>query len=107
MSLSHVLKLFVNPAAGWAAIHDRRYSVAGVVLGHTLIFALIPAAAGYFGTTQVGWQVADGIITFVLGLLVLAQWPASGLWAIGLFVGIDLILFGLTWIMLALRLRTM
>jgi len=60
MSLSHVFKLFINPAAGWAAIHDRRYSVAGVVLGHTLIFALIPAAAGYFGTTQVGWQIAGG-----------------------------------------------
>jgi uncharacterized membrane protein HdeD (DUF308 family) len=53
-----------------------------------------------------GWQAADGIITFILGLLVLAQWPASGLWVIGLFVGIDLIFFGLTWIALALGLRT-
>jgi uncharacterized membrane protein HdeD (DUF308 family) len=26
--------------------------------------------------------------------LVLAQWPASGLWVIGLFVGIDLIFYG-------------
>ncbi len=54
-----------------------------------------------------GWQVADGIITFVLGLLVLAQWPDSGLWVIGLFVGIDLILYGCAWIALALNLRTM
>ena len=38
-----------------------------------------------------GWQVADGFITLVLGLLVLAEWPASGLWVIGLFIGIDLI----------------
>ena len=53
-----------------------------------------------------GWQAADGIITFILGLLVLAQWPASGLWVIGLFFGIDLIFFGLTWIALALGLRT-
>ncbi len=60
MPLSHVLKLFVNPVAGWAAIHNRGYSVAGVVLGHTLIFALIPAVAGFLGTTQVGWQVAGG-----------------------------------------------
>ncbi|HML08689.1 MAG TPA: DUF308 domain-containing protein [Xanthobacteraceae bacterium] len=54
-----------------------------------------------------GWQAADGIITFVLGLLVLAQWPASGLWVIGLFVGIDLIFYGCAWIALALGLRTM
>lgn len=54
-----------------------------------------------------GWQVADGLITVVLGLLVLAEWPASGLWVIGLFVGIDLIFYGCAWIALALGLRTM
>jgi uncharacterized membrane protein HdeD (DUF308 family) len=54
-----------------------------------------------------GWQVADGIITFVLGALLLAQWPVSGLWAIGLFVGIDLILYGCAWVALALGLRSM
>jgi uncharacterized membrane protein HdeD (DUF308 family) len=54
-----------------------------------------------------GWQAADGVITFVLGLLVLAGWPASGLWVIGLFLGIDLILYGGAWIALALGLRTM
>jgi uncharacterized membrane protein HdeD (DUF308 family) len=54
-----------------------------------------------------GWQAADGVITFVLGLLVLAGWPTSGLWVIGLFLGIDLILYGGAWIALALGLRTM
>jgi uncharacterized membrane protein HdeD (DUF308 family) len=52
-----------------------------------------------------GWQAADGLITFVLGILVLAQWPVSGLWVIGLFIGIDLIFYGGTWIALALGLR--
>jgi uncharacterized membrane protein HdeD (DUF308 family) len=52
-----------------------------------------------------GWQAADGIITFVLGILILAQWPASGLWVIGLFVGIDLVFYGSAWIALALGLR--
>jgi uncharacterized membrane protein HdeD (DUF308 family) len=52
-----------------------------------------------------GWQAADGIVTFVLGVLVLVEWPASGLWVIGLFVGIDLIFYGCGWIALALGLR--
>ena len=52
-----------------------------------------------------GWQTADGIISLVLGALVLAQWPASGLWVIGLFVGLDLIFYGAAWIALALSLR--
>jgi uncharacterized membrane protein HdeD (DUF308 family) len=54
-----------------------------------------------------GWQAADGLITFVLGILVLAQWPASGLWVIGLFIGIDLIFYGAAWIALAAGLRGM
>jgi len=53
-----------------------------------------------------GWGAADGIIAFVLGVLVLAQWPASGLWVIGLFIGIDLIFYGCAWIALALGLHT-
>ncbi len=54
-----------------------------------------------------GWQVADGLITVVLGLLVFAEWPASGLWVIGLFVGIDLVFYGGAWIALALGMRMM
>ena len=56
-----------------------------------------------------GLGLAGGgrIITVVLGILVLAQWPASGLWVIGLFIGIDLIFYGGAWIALALALRAM
>jgi uncharacterized membrane protein HdeD (DUF308 family) len=53
-----------------------------------------------------GWAAADGIIMLVLGGFILAQWPASGLWVIGLFVGIDLIFYGSAWIALAAGLRT-
>jgi uncharacterized membrane protein HdeD (DUF308 family) len=52
-----------------------------------------------------GWHALNGIITLVLGILILAQWPVSGLWVIGLFVGIELIFYGGAWIALALRLR--
>ncbi len=52
-----------------------------------------------------GWQLVDGVITSILGVLVLAQWPISGLWVIGLFIGIDLIFYGGAWIALALGLR--
>jgi hypothetical protein len=59
MSIGHVLKIFSNPKSGWEAVHAHHYSVGGVFFQHTLIFALIPAVAGYIGTTQVGWQVAE------------------------------------------------
>ena len=54
-----------------------------------------------------GWHALNGLITLVLGILVLAQWPTSGLWVIGLFVGIELIFYGIAWIALALRLRSL
>jgi uncharacterized membrane protein HdeD (DUF308 family) len=54
-----------------------------------------------------GWQVANGIITFILGGLLLVEWPVSGLLAIGLFVGVALFSYGWTWIALALGLGEM
>lgn len=75
------------------------------------VFFLVGGLFEVFGSLWIalpgwGWQVADGLITFVLGFLVLAQWPASGLWVIGLFIGIDLIFYGAAWIALAIGLRS-
>jgi uncharacterized membrane protein HdeD (DUF308 family) len=52
-----------------------------------------------------GWTLAGGIINLILGVLIWQQWPATALWVIGLFVGIDLIFTGWTWVMLALALK--
>jgi uncharacterized membrane protein HdeD (DUF308 family) len=52
-----------------------------------------------------GWHAVNGIVAAILGGLLLAQWPISGLWVIGLFIGIDLVLYGWAWIALALTLR--
>ena len=65
-----------------------------------LVSALIVGSAGW------GWQALDGIVTLVLGVLVVSQWPISGLWVIGLFIGIDLIFYGAAWIAIALSLRS-
>jgi uncharacterized membrane protein HdeD (DUF308 family) len=69
------------------------------------LFQLVGAA--WVGLPGWGWHVADGVITLALGALVLAQWPASGLWVIGLLLGIDLIFYGIAWIVIALGLRAM
>jgi uncharacterized membrane protein HdeD (DUF308 family) len=54
-----------------------------------------------------GWQALNGVVASIMGGFVLAEWPVSGLWVIGLFVGIDLIVYGWTWIALALDLHKM
>jgi uncharacterized membrane protein HdeD (DUF308 family) len=59
----------------------------------------------WIGLPGWGWHVLNGFITLVLGVVVLAQWPVSGLWVIGLFVGIELFFYGGAWVALALSLR--
>ena len=59
----------------------------------------------FMSLPDAGWHVLNGAISVLLGILVLAQWPVSGLWAIGLFVGIDLLFRGITWTAFAFGLR--
>jgi uncharacterized membrane protein HdeD (DUF308 family) len=44
------------------------------------------------------WVVASGAITLLLGLIILAHWPVSSLYILGLFLGIDLIFAGAGWL---------
>lgn len=49
------------------------------------------------------WVIISGILNVTLGVLIYKQWPASGLWVLGAFLGIDLLVTGWTWILLALK----
>jgi uncharacterized membrane protein HdeD (DUF308 family) len=42
------------------------------------------------------WILFDGIVTLVLGLLILLSWPSGSAWAIGTLVGINFLFSGLT-----------
>jgi uncharacterized membrane protein HdeD (DUF308 family) len=52
------------------------------------------------------WVLLNGVVDLVLGFLILNGWPDSSLWVIGLFVGIDLLFHGWSWVILALTVRT-
>ena len=52
-----------------------------------------------------GWSFLSGLITLILGIMILLQLPASGLMIIGLFVGVDLFMWGWTYLTLALFAR--
>jgi uncharacterized membrane protein HdeD (DUF308 family) len=57
------------------------------------------------GTSGAGWAIVGGIITVVLGLMILAKWPVDALWVIGLFLAIELIVNGWTQVFVALAAR--
>jgi len=69
------------------------------------IFKIV-AAVGYRFAAW-GWALAGGIVDLILGLMIWQEWPASALWVIGLFVGINLLFRGFNWIALGLALRAL
>ncbi|KRR05774.1 HdeD family acid-resistance protein [Bradyrhizobium valentinum] len=51
------------------------------------------------------WVALSGVITLLLGVLILLRWPVSSLYILGLFLAIDLIMAGAGWIGLGFGLR--
>lgn len=76
----------------------------------TLLFAALFLGAGLFRLVTAfalryrswGWSAFSGAVTALLGILIIASWPVSGLWFIGFAVALDLMLEGWGLVMLAL-----
>jgi len=72
-----------------------------LVLGASLIASGIMRIVLAFnmkeGTPWAG-VVFSGVITFLLGFIILIHWPVSSLYILGLFLGIDLVFAGAGWI---------
>lgn len=58
------------------------------------IFTLV-AGLGMTGKPGCGFVLFNGVVTLLLGVLIWAEWPISGVWAIGVLVGIHLLLTGM------------
>ena len=75
-------------------------------LALTLLFAALFLCVGLFRVIAAiwyrfphwGWVALSGAVSFLLGLMLWNDWPASGLWFIGLCIGIDLIVEGAGWL---------
>jgi uncharacterized membrane protein HdeD (DUF308 family) len=67
------------------------------------LFRIIGALAGHFH--HWGWMLVNGIISMVLGVLIWRQWPFDALYVVGLFLGIDLLFSGASYIALGLNAR--
>jgi uncharacterized membrane protein HdeD (DUF308 family) len=87
------------------------------ILASTIITALLAWVLIVIGVTRIamsmslkdnkgwGWIFFAGITSLILGILILLQWPTSGLWVIGMFIAIDMIVSGWTYIFMAIAAR--
>jgi len=57
------------------------------------------------GTSGWVWALFGGVISILLGVLVLSRWPVSGTWVIGLVIAVELIVNGWTYILVGLAAR--
>jgi uncharacterized membrane protein HdeD (DUF308 family) len=120
----------VQLMAGWQAeswrqklaslIHGGIATVGGIaVMAHpfyglaalALVLAFFFAAEGVwkifssFSYRPVpGWiaLLMSGVLDFILGILIWRQWPVSGLWAVGILVGVNLLSTGMAFVALAM-----
>lgn len=51
------------------------------------------------------WPALGGFFSIVLGVLIFSEWPVSGVWVIGLFIAVEMIIHGWSLVALALAAR--
>jgi uncharacterized membrane protein HdeD (DUF308 family) len=93
------LVILANPASSIMALTLVIASL--LVVGG--IFRIVLAVSQQFENW--GWMALQGCLVFLLGISIWRQWPFSGLWTIGLFVGIELFLNGWWVLFLGLTVR--
>jgi uncharacterized membrane protein HdeD (DUF308 family) len=104
----------------WYAVVAVAYGVAGYVfiahpfqaaIAFTLFLGWAILIGGIFRTflafrmrhhRGAGWVLFSAAISIILGGLIISQWPAAGLYMLGLFLGIELIFAGVGWLGLGL-----
>src|SRR6266480_3246279 len=70
-----------------------------------LIWKLLVGLAYLFFGAYLIMHPALGVATLTLGLMIYLQWPWSAVWAIGVLVGMSMIISGVTRVMLSLAVR--
>ncbi len=124
--ISHIVDVFKHRGwrgITWQALIAILYLAGGCVvlydpfLASTLITALLASILIVIGITRIilsitmkessgwGWLVLAGLTAILLGVLILLQWPISGLWVIGLFIAIEMIITGWTYVFIAIAVR--
>ena len=64
------------------------------------VFRIVAALSHHFHGW--GWVLLNGVVTLALGVMIWREWPEASYWVIGVFLGIELVFAGMSWVMLGL-----
>jgi uncharacterized membrane protein HdeD (DUF308 family) len=95
----HLLSALFRGFTGYLLI---RYPITGAA-SITLVLASFFIVGGLFRAIgsgmakfpRWGWAVFSGLVSILLGIMLLGQWPVSSVWFIGFAIGVDLIVDGI------------
>jgi len=103
----HILIALMYIAGGIIAVTEP--VVAGMTLALLIAWTLIVIgvlrlvmAFQMRGANGWLWTLLGGLLSVALGIMIMNEWPQSGLWVIGLFVAIEILFAGWSQIMIAL-----
>src|SRR5262245_6718727 len=92
--------ILMNPVAGLAGLTFAIavYLFAEAVIECVMSYQLRPLPGA-------GWLLFDGIVSFILAVMIFYTWPSSSAWVVGVLVGISMLFSGMTRLMLTLAAR--
>lgn len=96
----------ITALTGIAVIGHPLFGLAFLTLLLVIYFVVegvskIVASFRYKSATGWKWLLASGALSLILGLFIWSQWPVSGMWAVGVLVGVNLLGTGLALVTLA------
>ena len=108
------LKVLLSLVYGICGIALAFFPIAGVAALTGVLGTLLLIQAGLLTATAFqlrpvdgwGWFLFDAATNLLLGILILAKWPSSSVWAIGTLVGISVLMSGISRIMIATKIRS-
>jgi uncharacterized membrane protein HdeD (DUF308 family) len=83
-------------------------SLLTLMLGFALLISGVMRMVLAFSMKEGGpwiWVLISGLVTLLLGLVILSHWPVSSLYVLGIFLGIDLVVAGASWVAIGFGLR--
>jgi uncharacterized membrane protein HdeD (DUF308 family) len=106
----HLLSGFLHVVLGMFMIErpERAAEILTLILAVAFLIGGVVRSAGALRVRFAGWNwvLLNGVVTFILGVLIWREWPESAYWVIGLFAGIDMIFNGWSWVMLGLMVKS-
>lgn len=96
----------VTAVAGIAVIGHPLFGLAFLTLllvGYFVVEGISKIVVSFRYRPAAGWTwlLTSGVLSLLFGLLIWSQWPVSGMWAVGVLVGLNLLGTGLALVTLA------